>query len=380
MKSIFYLGIRILSVMFPLVLMVGGASKEVKRESNLNSKDSVYIFPSEELKHEGTWLTWPHSHTYGAEYAKEIEPIWVEMASALAPAEKVHIIAYDNSLKSHIETLLEHEGVNMKQIDFVVAPSDDSWVRDTGPMFVRSSNGQLKIIDFGFDGWGKKTPYKKDDKLPKIVARDRGYDIIDVPDFILEGGSIELDGYGTAMLTRSSVISKNRNPEMSQSEAEKYIRKYLGVNHFIWLDGVTDEDITDAHIDGFARFYGQNTILTVPEDDFLSLYEGIKESDYQTLLEAKTKNGISYDIKEIPLTKENVKGLDYKGSYLNFYIGNEVILLPVYGDVNDSVAIQKISELYPSRKVVPINVVTLYKHGGMIHCVTQQQPLELGGD
>ena len=242
-------------------------------------------------------------------------------------------------------------------------------------MFVKDQEGQLKIVDFAFDGWGKKTPYKHDDAIPQVVAKNRNLPLIDVSSFVLEGGSVEMDGHGTLLATKSSIISKNRNPKMSQAEVESHLKTYLGATNIIWLDGVTDEDITDAHIDGFVRFYDKETLLTVPESDFFDLYEGIKESDYDILLSAKNADGKTYKIEEIPLTKENVQNLDYKGSYLNFYIGNEVVLLPVYGDENDQVAIEKMKKLYPSRRIVPINVVNLYKHGGMIHCVTQQQPL-----
>lgn len=342
----------------------------------IEKETSMYHFPHEDQEHEGTWLTWPHEHTYGKAYAQSVEYIWVEMTKALAPDEFVHIIAYDEELQDHITTLLTAEGVDMNKVDFVLAPSDDVWARDTGPMFAYDQEGKKTIIDFGFDGWGKKTPYEKDDAIPQVVAKEKGDPIVDVSAFILEGGSVELAEDGTVMATKSSVISKNRNPDMSQEEAETYLKTYMGATNFIWLEGVVDEDITDAHIDGFARFYDKDTILTVPEEDFFDLYEGIQEADYETLLEATNADGDSYDIKEIPLTAENVHGVDYRGSYLNFYLGNKVLLLPVYDDANDQVAIETLTQLFPNRRIVPINVVPLYKNGGMIHCITQQEPLD----
>ena len=342
-------------------------------EKETATEKTTLHFPAEETKHEGTWLMWPHQYTYGKKYANDIEYIWIEMTKALSTGEKVHIIAYDESLKNHIKDVLTAQNVDMNQVDFLIAKSDDSWVRDTGPIFV-NDNGTLKIVDFGFDGWGKKTKYKNDDKIPQEVEKEKNIPIIDVSDFVLEGGSVELDGQGTALLTRSSVISKNRNAGMSEQQANDYLKKYLGVTNIIWLDGVVDEDITDAHIDGFARFYNDKTILTVSNDDFYELYENIKGSDYDILKNAKNAKGEQYNIVEIPLTKNNVSGVDYKGSYLNFYVANDVVLLPIYNDDNDRVAIEKIEKLYPNKKVVSINVVPLFKHGGMIHCVTQQQP------
>lgn len=151
--------------------------------------------------------------------------------------------------------------------------------------------------------------------------------------------------------------------------------KYLGVTNFIWLEGVTDEDITDAHIDGMARFLDDRTILTVSEADFAELYESISMDDYRTIQNAKNANGQPYEIVELSLTNKNVTGLDYKGSYLNYYIGNAVVLVPIYDDENDDVALEIIAELYPEREIVPIEVNSLFQYGGMIHCVTQQQPV-----
>lgn len=335
-----------------------------------------YTIPPESGEHEGTWLIWPHQYTYGLSYREEIEPIWVSMTKALVSGEKVHIIAYDETEEARITKVLEDNEIALTNVDFTIAKSDDVWVRDTGPIFSFDQDNTLTILDFAFDGWGKKTAYENDDAIPEKVAEAKGFPIVSIPDVVLEGGAVELDGAGTLMACKSSVISKNRNPDMSQEEMEAALSEYLGVSNFIWLTGVTDEDITDAHIDGMARFYDENTLLTVPEDDFFELYENISEEDYNTLQTAKNAEGEAYKIVEIPLTKENVQGLDYKGSYLNFYVANDVVLLPVYNDENDDTAIGILEGLYPDREIVPIDVTALYKYGGMLHCVTQQQPAD----
>lgn len=172
------------------------------------------------------------------------------------------------------------------------------------------------------------------------------------------------------MLNKSSVVSAARNPGLNVQQAEEYLTRYLGVTNFIWLEGVVGEDLTDAHIDGTARFFNDTTLLTMKEEDFFNLYEGVVESDYDKLLTAKNARGEPYEIIELPMTSKNVKGLDYKGSYLNFYVGNKVVLLPVYGDSNDDIAAAILSELYAGRDIVPINVTALYQYGGMLHCIT----------
>lgn len=335
----------------------------------------TYTMPTEDSLHEGTWLTWPHKYTYGVEYQNEIEDIWVQMTTELHANERVHIVAYNQKEQARIEKLLVDTGIDMKKIDFVIAKSDDVWIRDTGPMFVFDERRKAVIADFAFDGWGEKVKHKNDDNLPIATGKQKNIPVIDISDFVLEGGAVELDGSGTLMAAKSSVISKNRNKGMSTEEAEHYLNKYLGVTNFIWIEGVTDQDITDAHIDGTARFLDDKTILTVSKNDFAQLYENIDMKDYTALQNAKNAKGEPYKIVELPLTKNIVKGAGCYGSYLNYYVANKVILVPVYEDENDPVALEIISNLYPKKKIVPIVVNELFRYGGMIHCVTQQQPI-----
>ena len=164
---------------------------------------------------------------------------------------------------------------------------------------------------------------------------------------------------------------------MSQSQAEEIFTKYLGVTHFIWLNGKAGREITDMHIDGFARFGNSSTIVTMSESD-LQEWE-VPQDDITKLLSAKNKEGIAYKIVTLPLTRENVittygKDLGFKGSYVNYYIANTRVLVPNYNDPNDATANDLIQSLYPTRTVVGIDVRNLYENGGMIHCVTQQQP------
>lgn len=364
---------KVLLVAIFIIISLGIGFKIVMYNER-RDKDMNFYMIEENSKHEGTWLTWPHKYTYGEEYQNEIENIWVQMTKSIHIGENVHIIAYNEKEKIRIEKILINEKIDISKVDFVIAKSNDVWVRDSGPIFVYDKDGNLNIANFDFDGWGKKADYKKDNKIPLKVGKQKNIPIVDINGFTLEGGSVELDGNGTFMGTLSSIVSENRNYELTVKEAEEYITRYLGATNFIWLEGVINEDITDAHIDGMARFLDEKTILTVSKEDFSELYEGINIDDYDKLLNAKNSNNENYEIVEIPLTKNNPHGVDYKGSYLNYYIGNDVVLLPVYNDENDSIAIEIISELYPDRKVVPINVNSLYKYGGMIHCVTQQQP------
>jgi agmatine deiminase len=193
-----------------------------------------------------------------------------------------------------------------------------------------------------------------------------------------EGGSFEIDGDGTLMACKSSILNANRNPGMTQAQAEVIFKKYLGVSNFIWLDGRVGLEITDQHIDGFARFGNASTIVTMENSDLL--YYDVRQADITKLLAAKNKDGMPYTFLKVPLTQNNVvttngTNLGYKGSYVNYYIANTKVLVPIYNDPNDAIALDIIQSLYPTRTVVGIDMRNLYENGGMVHCVTQQQPI-----
>lgn len=366
-----------IAILSPLLLSCQEESELTTSEEPI-STEILYTMPDESELHEGTWLQWPHQYQYGIEYRNELDDTWIAMTKSLIESEKVHIIAYDANEKSRILFLLEKAGVSVANIDFTIQKTDDVWVRDNGPIYVRNKNKELVIQDWGFNGWGKKTDYNNCNIIPNRIAKDQQLQMIDLNSVMInEGGAVEIDGQGTLMATKSAILNSNRNPGMSQSQAEAIFTKYLGVTNFIWLDGKAGKDITDMHIDGFARFGNKSTIVTMAEDDLL--YWEVPEKDIQTLYKAVSKNGKNYDFLKLPLTRNDVvtatgKKLKYKGSYVNYYIANSVILVPNYNDPNDAVANAAIQTLYPNRKVVGIDVRNLYANGGMVHCVTQQQP------
>ena len=339
----------------------------------------LYTMPDESEPHEGTWLQWPHEHQYGEQYETRLQDTWVAMTKALATSENVHLIVYSAAQEESVKALLEEQEVNMSKVDFNVFETDDVWVRDNGPIYVKNLQGEMVMQDWGFNGWGKKAQYNNCDEIPTKIAQTQGKEIINLNDVITnEGGSVEIDGHGTMMACKSSILNKNRNPKMSQKDAEEIFTKYLGVTHFVWLDGQAGLEITDQHIDGFARFGNSNTIVTMDNNDLLN-YD-VLQSDIDKLYGAKNKSGVAYNFVKIPLTQNNVvtaygKNLGYKGSYINYYIANTKVLVPTYNDLNDAAALSIIQTLYPTKTVVGIDVRNLYEQGGMVHCVTQQQPL-----
>lgn len=355
--------------------------------SSLDNTEPSFFFPSEEKVHEGTWLTWPHKYAYkqsyyfgeegidGEVYVQMLEPIWIEMAKALHTGETVHIIAYNEEEKARIENLLKENDVNLEKIDFVIMETDDVWMRDTGPIFTIKDGESLAIANFIFDGYGNAIEpeyYAKDAQIAANIAKIKAIECIDI-DMVLEGGSVEVDGKGTLIAAKSSVVGTERNTEMSVEEVEYYLKKYFGVTNIIWIEGLKNYDITDGHIDACAKFASGNKLVTLPYEDFM-WYCTETEEDWEVIINAVNAEGEPYEIIEIPLTETFYEEFDDYGCYLNYYVGNKVVLVPIYGDVNDQVAIDIIADLYPTREVVGINCMNLVLFGGMLHCVTQQQP------
>lgn len=380
-----------------LVAMLGFTACEPLSVKNATVK---YTFPAEWEQHEGTWLIWPHN--YGIitpEYVDLIDDIWLEMTQALHTGEKVHIVAYNEEERIRITTLLEGAGVDLAQVDFVISETDQFWARDCGPMFAVDAEGKPVILDCGYNGYGRMDKFGpdveedlrwelpefvreeylenfvKDDKLAKNIASAIGIEHQNLNEFVLEGGAIESDGCGTIITTESCILNENRNPGMTRAEAEVFFKTYFGATNIIWLKGTTDEDITDGHIDGLVRFVDENTILTMTEEDYYEMYDYTPKGDYNKVINAKNAAGKKYNIVTLPITAEEVEWLGWRANYLNYYAGNDVVLVPVYNDVMDGEALRILGTIYPDKEIIPVYGEILALLGGGIHCVTQQQPL-----
>jgi agmatine deiminase len=372
------MSIKIIPLVIVLLSCNISTCQEKNKSTSSNENSILYTMPEESEPHEGTWLQWPHEYQYEELFRDRLDNTWVRMTEALAKSEMVHLVVYNEEEKERVLDLLYDAHVPLLNIDFNIYQTDDFWVRDNGPIFVRDNKGKLIIQDWGFNGWGKKADSHNCDAIPSEIANDKNFEVVNLNNVMtIEGGSVEIDGKGTLMATKSAILNNNRNPGMTQVQAEAILTKYYGVTHFIWLKGLAGQEITDMHIDGFAKFANETTLLTMSEDDLLEWQ--VPENDIDLLYNAKNKEGKPYKIVKLPLTQKDVvteygKNLKYKGSYINYYIANTVVLVPNYNDKNDSVANAIIQKLYPTRKVVGIDVRNLYANGGMIHCVTQQQP------
>ena len=363
-------------------------------KQSLNPLD--FHMPAEWEPHEGTWLQWPHDDQWPGYQLKQ-EKNWLIMVAALHEHENVHIIARDERRREHIEQQLKFFGIGLENIDFHIIPTNDMWARDNGPIFVLNAGGELAITNWKFNGWGGRYEHEIDNLVPSRIGKQLGIPVFSPP-MVMEGGGVEVNGKGTFMATRTSIINPNRNLGMTQKDIEKIIKKYLGIKHFIWLSGMSGDDPelgsedTDCHIDGSARFVNESTVLYNWSDDEASPeFRRVLKVHYEELKDATTESGKPLTLVPLPDTKYPVYSISHigaggsltrstkamelgRGSYCNYLVANGVVLVPVYGDPNDDRAKGIIGEQFPGRDIVGIDCRTIFENGGMIHCVTQQQP------
>jgi len=355
--------------------------------SEMSHNPTDFYMPAEWEPHEGTWLQWPQDKLYHG-YELKLERIWLNMVEALHDHENVHLIVSDLRQRDHISSQLVYHDIGLKNIDFHTIPTNDVWVRDNGPIFVVNDDGETAITDWIFNGWGDRFPFDLDDKVPAAIAEQLEIPIFAVP-MVLEAGAVEVNGKGTFMATRTSIIDSYRNPGMSQENIERILSQYLGVKHFIWLTGAgrgeCDQwgDETDSHIDIVARFADESTILYNWTDDENDPRYNLLRKSFQELKAATTESGKALTLVPLPLpevhqtsTMTNWRTSSLAdGAYSNYLVANNVVLVPVYGHKNDRTGLKIITEHFPGRDVIGIEVVALVEHGGAVGCVTQPQPL-----
>lgn len=345
-----------------------------------------FYMPAEWEPHEGTWLQWPQDKVYQG-YELKLERIWLKMVEALHEHENVHLIVSGKQQRDHVAEQLLYHNIGLKNVDFYIIPTNDVWARDNGPIFVINDAGEVAITDWTFNGWGDRFPYDLDNQVPSLIGEQVGIPVIKAP-MVLEGGAVEVNGKGTFLATKTSIIDPFRNPGMRQADIEKMLSRYLGVSHFVWLTGAgrgeCDQwgDETDSHIDIVARFADEATILYNWTEDASDPRFPMITRSFEELKAATDEGGRPFTLVPLPLPEvHQTSGMtDWRkntfsdAAYSNYLIANDVILVPVYGHTNDQRALKIIGEHFPNREVIGIEVVALIEHGGAIGCVTQPQP------
>jgi agmatine deiminase len=336
--------------------------------------------PAEWEPHRGTWLSWPHKQASWPGKFTPIPRIFARMVGLLADHEEVHINVAGPAMEQEVRGVLADGGAGSGNVFFHYHPTNDAWCRDHGPIFVqRSHNGEQGIIDWDFNAWGGKyPPFDLDDVIPTRIAQELGLPVYH-PGIVLEGGSIDVNGLGVLLTTEACLLHPNRNPTLSRSQIEHYLRRYLGVSHILWLgEGIAGDD-TDGHVDDLARFVDAKTVVTVVEDDPADEnYEPLQEN-LERLRAMTDQEGRPLEIVTLPMPRPLWhEGQRLPASYANFYIANGLVLLPTYDPERDELAQTTLQRLFPTREVVGIDCTDLVWGLGAFHCVTQQWPLAPG--
>ncbi|MFA7232852.1 MAG: agmatine deiminase family protein [Terrimicrobiaceae bacterium] len=335
-----------------------------------------YAMPAEWEPHEATWLSWPQPgcNSFPGSYDRVI-PTFVQMAAALAESETVRINVLDSAQEKSVRHLLR--GAPPERVEFFHIPTNEPWCRDHGPIFVRRKTApRLAVLDFGFNAWGwKLSPFEADDEVPQKVAGQLGLPVLDHSGFVLEGGSIDVNGAGAVLTTEICLLNPNRNPKLSRHQIEKKLHEVLGVRQVLWLgDGIEGDD-TDGHIDDLARFVSKAVVVTVVEEDENDPNFEPLRGNLERLRQMCLPDGEPLHVLPLPMPGRIVReGIRLPASYANFYIANEIVLLPVYGERNDAWAESVLREAFPKRKIVGIDCRELIWGLGAFHCLTQQQP------
>jgi agmatine deiminase len=327
--------------------------------------------PAEWEPHEATWLAWPHERTDWPGKFAPIPWIYGDIVRRLARVEKVRILVEGSAAEKNVRRVLAKCDVNLDAVEFFRHPTNRSWTRDYCPIFVRNPRGEVAITNWIFNGWAKYDNWKNDNKIPAFVGKRlklRQYE----PGIVLEGGSIDVNGAGLLITTDECLLSETtqiRNPGLGRERLERFFADYLGITRTIWLkNGIVGDD-THGHIDDLARFTDENTVVTVVEEDRDETnYEPLREN--LALLE---RSGLR--VVTLPMPKPAYfDGQRLPASYANFYIANRLVLVPVFNDPMDRVALNVFAALFPDREVTGIYCGDLVLGLGTLHCMTMQQP------
>ena len=333
--------------------------------------------PAEWAPRRGTWLGWPcNRDTWPDEIRPGVESAFGLYAQALALGEEVHFCAGSPGVHARMEAVLS-QLPNRDRIFLHPIAIDDSWLRDSGPIFVRDQlTGKLAITDWDFDKWGGKyPPWDKDNLIPSRVAALRGMDRW-VPGMTLEGGSIDVDGEGTLLTTEQCLLNENRNPWLDRKGIELRLSRFLGASKVLWLGRGVDGDDTDGHVDDLARFLAPGLVCAATEEDPNDANHAPLADNFRRLSSMRDASGRKLEVVPLPMPRPVVQlGLRTPASYCNFLFTSEGILLPVFGDPRDELAIRRL-EAATGRKVTPLDCRKVIFGQGSLHCLSQQEPAE----
>jgi agmatine deiminase len=340
-----------------------------------------YRMPAEWAQHEATWIAWPHNATDWPGKFQAIPWVYADIVRHLSRVEEVHILVNDEAAQKRASGILKRSGANLARIHFHLWPTDRVWTRDSGPIFVRKNDGATAITNWKFNAWAKYDNWQLDDQIPHHAAQ-----LLNLPEWtptirdhriVLEGGSIDTNGAGVLITTEECLLSEvqQRNSGLSREDLEKVFHDYLGIDQVIWLHRGIAGDDTHGHVDDITRFVAENTIVTVTETNTHDENHLLLAENLDRLRSARNRAGQPFHVVELPMPAPVVfESQRLPASYGNFYIANDLVLVPTFNDPNDRKALNILADLFPTREIIGIHCGDFIWGLGALHCMTQQQP------
>ncbi|MBI5635338.1 agmatine deiminase family protein [Candidatus Micrarchaeota archaeon] len=333
-----------------------------------------FSMPAEWEEHESTWVIFPHNeNTWPDGRLEGVQKVYAQMLARVSVGEKVNLLVESNSVKELAGKLIfENDFANRQNIFFHSIPTMDSWIRDCGPTFLLSKDKkELAMVEWVFNAWGEKyeseEPLSNDKIIPSKIN-----ELLDVrvfkPGIVMEGGSIDVNGAGTVLTTQQCLLNKNRNSNLSKAQIGGYLKDYLGVDNVVWLkDGIEGDD-TDGHVDDIARFVSKNKVLVCsPEKTDSANYPLMAENK-------KILSDSGFDVIDLPMPGNVFDERRLPASYANFYVTNSCVISPIFGEKNDSAALDLLKECFKGREIIGLPSKQVVYGFGSWHCLTQQQP------
>lgn len=343
-----------------------------------------YRMPAEWEPHAATWLAWPHNRKDWPGKFEAIPWVFADIIRYLVRSEDVNLIVSSAREKQVAREVLRRSQAGLERVKFHLWPTDRIWTRDSGPIFIRSRSS-LALTNWRFNAWAKYSDWKKDNLLPgRIAAKLKLDSFTPVLErrgkphhVVLEGGSIDVNGRGLMLSTEECLLSsvQQRNPGLTRRELERVFADYLGIEKVIWLGCGIRGDDTHGHVDDISRFVAADTVLTAVESSRADANYGPLRENLRRLRAATALDGRKLRIVELPLPRPVLfRGQRLPASYANFYIANNLVLVPTFNDPKDRIALNILAGLFPSREIVGIHCGDFIWGLGAIHCMTQQQP------
>ncbi|MFQ2191656.1 agmatine deiminase family protein [Aeromonas jandaei] len=347
-----------------------GANPE---ESALASANTPFHMPEESTFQTRVWVAFAASSAiWGRDY-KEVQATIGRLVQAMVPYTQVNVLCRE------AEQALARQLCGEQNTRFIVAELDDIWLRDTGGVFVQNGEGELGLVDFNFNGWGDKQEHEQDAGVAELVSKQADARYLQSK-LTGEGGGIEVDGNGTAIMTESCWLNSNRNPGVSKAQLEAELKANLGLRKIIWLPGIKGKDITDAHVDFYARFVRPGVVVVNLDNDPESHDYEVTRQHMAILKQATDADGNKLELHVLPPPLDGrdnrfSRSRDFAAGYINYLPINGAVIAPEFGDkAADSYCHELLTRLYPGREIVQINIDPVAAGGGGIHCITLHQP------